>query len=133
MNETGKTLAALFILGLAGVGAYSCGKWAMGLFEKAGDRTARVVKKESPVKPDNLTAQRTPAPKAGETPAVAEKYTFFETLNDSSMTKIAGLEGRILSRSDVSGAPPAARRCRATVYGSGKRRIDETWQRWVFG
>ncbi len=106
MNETGKTLTALFILGLAGVGVYSSGKWVMDEFNKAGESPAPVVKKRSPVKPDNLGVPRS----ASEKEAVPERetYTFFETLNDSSMTKIAGLEGGILSTLEKAD-PPAVR------------------------
>ncbi|UCD11894.1 MAG: SPOR domain-containing protein [Nitrospinaceae bacterium] len=102
MNETGKTLTALFILGLAGVGAYSSGKWVLDAFNKLGEKPPNVVKKQSPVKPQGLNTPRADAP---EEEFAAERYTFFETLGDSSMTKIAGLEGRILSKEEVAGRP----------------------------
>jgi cell division septation protein DedD len=101
MTETGKTLTALLVLALAGVGAYSSGKWVLDTVRAIGERPEPVAKKRAPVKPETLVTESADATWEEE-PRHEERFTFFETLGDSSMTKIAGLEGRILSKEDVA-------------------------------
>ena len=52
MSETGKTLTALLVLVLAGVGAYSSGKWVLDTVRDIGERPEPVAKKRAPVKPE---------------------------------------------------------------------------------
>jgi len=109
MTETGKTLTALLVLALAGVGAYSSGKWVLDTVRAIGERPEPVAKKRAPVKPENLGTQSDAATREEEA-APVERFTFFETLGDSSMTKIAGLEGRILSKEEVASPGPTRKR-----------------------
>ncbi len=105
MSETGKTLTALLVLALAGVGAYSSGKWVLDTVRAIGERPEPVAKKRAPVKPENLVTE-SGLTTWEEDAAPRERFTFFETLGDSSMTKIAGLEGRILSKEEVASPGP---------------------------
>ncbi len=109
MSETGKTLTALLVLVLAGVGAYSSGKWVLDTVRAIGERPEPVAKKRAPVKPENLVAESDAATWEEEA-APVERFTFFETLGDSSMTKIAGLEGRILSKEEMVSPGPTRKR-----------------------
>lgn len=85
------------LLGFAGFGMYS--GWTMAQVFIEGleqDKPAVVVKKISPVKP-KFFHNRIDGLKVTQ---VKDEFTFFDTLNDPSMTKIIGLDGTYLPQKE---------------------------------
>ncbi|MBI4389082.1 MAG: hypothetical protein HY580_02795, partial [Nitrospinae bacterium] len=92
-----KLFLTLLFLGGAGAMVYWGGKKDASLFHVVGKSKKEVAeKKASPVKPK--AGSKDASGTAGEESRSKEyNYTFFETLNDPSMTKMVGLDNRLRS------------------------------------
>jgi cell division septation protein DedD len=118
MSEGGKTMMALVVLGLAGVGAYSSGQYVLSAIRSFENEPPPVAKKISPVKPKNFSASKSSPIAIAYIDSAEQEYTFFETLSDSSMTKFTGLEGRVVSKASAQprkDVPPSTRVRKKTI------------------
>lgn len=107
MSRFLKFLFVITLLGGAGAAIYIGGKKGVSFFYSAKEpKKAEVVKKEGSAKPKTAPKNSSKGPE--ETRSAGEnEYTFFETLNDSSMKKIVGLDSQIRNPAPAPAKLPA--------------------------
>ncbi|MBI4384267.1 MAG: SPOR domain-containing protein [Nitrospinae bacterium] len=106
MKKFVKLFLTLLVLGGAGAAVYMGGKKDVSFFHALGEpKKAVAEKKVSPVKP-KAAPKGGPGSSGGENSPKEFDYTFFETLNDPSMTKMVGLDNRLRSLPSSSPEKP---------------------------
>ncbi|PIQ96484.1 MAG: hypothetical protein COV67_09335 [Nitrospinae bacterium CG11_big_fil_rev_8_21_14_0_20_56_8] len=110
-----KSLLMILVLGFAGVGVYYSGKQALRFFDPSKkEAVAHPVKKTAAVKPRSLVEKRVKVEPLPPLP----NYSFYETLNDTTLSKYVGLNGKLTS------SPPAGKWVPASAPATGQ--IAET-------
>lgn len=94
MRDLKKPIGTILVLAVLGGGSYFLVKKATFFLEPARSESPEVVKKAHPVKPENFRERFGNTQKSSE----EEPFTFFETLNDTSLEKFVGLDGKIHSK-----------------------------------
>ncbi|KMP12605.1 hypothetical protein UR09_00835 [Candidatus Nitromaritima sp. SCGC AAA799-A02] len=86
MNSSVKAIFSLIIFGFAGTGIYSLTIKALEYYRSEDNAS---YKKQVSVKPANIREKQ----KQVEPVSAQDEFTFFDTLNDPSMTRFVGLSG----------------------------------------
>ena len=94
MRDLKKPIGTILVLAVLGGGSYFLVKKATFFLEPARSESPEVVKKAHPVKPENFRERFGNTQKSPE----EEPFTFFETLNDTSLEKFVGLDGKVHSK-----------------------------------
>ena len=96
MSSFAKAILSILILGFAITGIYFGTLKVLDIFQKNEKST---LKKQVPVKPKNMKEKQALV-ESGE--SSDEEFTFFDTLNDPSMSKFVGLNGSVVESTEPS-------------------------------